>query len=67
LRHKLTGERPSDEYFKACSKLADRIIAGEFPGLSEIETQEILFSYSKVPGANAKAEAAEAKQPAKIS
>jgi alkylation response protein AidB-like acyl-CoA dehydrogenase len=45
LRRKLTGERPSDAYFKACSKLADAIIAGNFPGLSEIDTQEILFKY----------------------
>jgi alkylation response protein AidB-like acyl-CoA dehydrogenase len=49
LRRKLTGERPTDEYFKACSKLADRVIAGEFPGLSEVETQEIIFSYTKAP------------------
>ena len=68
LRHKLSGERPSDEYYKACSKLADRIIAGEFPGLSEIETQEIIFSYSKAPGAEAaKGEkSAETKEPAKV-
>lgn len=45
LRRKLTGERPSDAYFKACSKLADAVIAGNFPGLSEIDTQEILFKY----------------------
>ncbi|HEY9684676.1 MAG TPA: acyl-CoA dehydrogenase family protein [Oculatellaceae cyanobacterium] len=64
LRHKLTGERPTDEYFKACSKLADRVIAGEFPGLSEVEVQDIIFSYSKAPG---KSEAkAEGKEPAKV-
>lgn len=47
LTNKLTGERPSDAYFKAVSKLADKIIKGEFPGLSEIETQPIIFPYEK--------------------
>lgn len=45
LRRKLTGERPSDSYFKACSKLADLVVAGKFPGLSDIATQDILFKY----------------------
>jgi hypothetical protein len=67
LQRKLTGERPTDEYFKACSKLADRIIAGEFPGLSEVETQEILFSYSKTPKDTSKdAKKADSKEPAKV-
>ncbi|CAN5616042.1 hypothetical protein BH11CYA1_BH11CYA1_40670 [soil metagenome] len=47
LRCKLTGERPSDSYFKAASKLADQIIDGKFPGLSEVAVQEILFKYDK--------------------
>jgi alkylation response protein AidB-like acyl-CoA dehydrogenase len=67
LQRKLTGERPTDEYFKACSKLADRIIAGEFPGLSEVETQEILFSYSRTPKDTSKdAKKADSKEPAKV-
>jgi len=45
LKRKLTGERPSDAYYKACSKLADAVIDGKFPGLSEIATQDILFKY----------------------
>jgi alkylation response protein AidB-like acyl-CoA dehydrogenase len=45
LRRKLTGERPTDSYYKACSKLADMVIDGKFPGLNEIATQEILFKY----------------------
>jgi hypothetical protein len=47
LRCKLTGERPSDSYFKAASKLADQIIDGKFPGLSEVAVQDILFKYDK--------------------
>jgi alkylation response protein AidB-like acyl-CoA dehydrogenase len=47
LRRKLTGERPSDTYFKACSKLADQVLDGKFPGLSELETADILFKYEK--------------------
>jgi alkylation response protein AidB-like acyl-CoA dehydrogenase len=45
LRRKLTGERPSDSYFRACSKLADQITEGKFPGLSDVDTAEILFKY----------------------
>lgn len=45
LRRKLSGERPSDSYFKACSKLADMVIEGKFPGLSEVDCADILFSY----------------------
>jgi hypothetical protein len=47
LRRKLTGERPSDSYYKAASKLADQIIDGKFPGLSEVAVQDILFKYDK--------------------
>ncbi|MDR3612120.1 MAG: acyl-CoA dehydrogenase family protein [Candidatus Obscuribacterales bacterium] len=63
LTRKLTGERPSDEYFKACSKLADRVISGEFPGLSEVETAEILLPYDKK---NEAATSSEAKQAAAV-
>lgn len=45
MRRKLNGERPSDSYYRACSKLADQIIGGGFPGLSDITTEEILFKY----------------------
>ncbi|MBU6451946.1 MAG: acyl-CoA dehydrogenase family protein [Cyanobacteria bacterium REEB67] len=45
LRRKLTGERPSDSYFRACSKLSDQITEGKFPGLSDVDTAEILFKY----------------------
>lgn len=47
LERKLDGHRPSDSYFKACSKLADAIIAEGFPGMAEIRTDEIIFPYAQ--------------------
>ena len=57
LTRKLTGERPSDSYFKACSKLADTIIGGGWPELDSIGKENILMSYDKAPAAT--------KEPAK--
>ncbi|CAN5182278.1 hypothetical protein BH10CYA1_BH10CYA1_40750 [soil metagenome] len=45
LTRKLTGERPSDSYFRACGKLADMIIAGGIPSLDSIYKDEIIFPY----------------------
>lgn len=45
MRRKLTGERPSDSYFKAVNELADKIIAGGFEELAEIPRQEIMMKY----------------------
>jgi hypothetical protein len=42
---KLTGERPSDKYFKDCRKLADKILAGGMPSLAGIQKTEVLFRY----------------------
>lgn len=47
LQRRLTGERPSDEYFRACRKLAEKIIANGFDGLNEIKQGEIMFPYDK--------------------
>lgn len=58
LTRKLTGERPSDEYFKACSKLADLIIAGEYKEIQGINKEEILLSYDKSAAAKKKEKAA---------
>ncbi len=60
LTRKLTGERPSDSYFKACSKLADRIIAGEYKALDEIEAADVVMPYDKTPPAKKEAVAAKA-------
>jgi len=45
LARKLTGERQSDSYFKAASKLADMIIEGGYKPIQGIEPEQILFSY----------------------
>lgn len=45
LIRKLTGARPSDEYFRDCRKLADAIIAGKMPGLADATTADVLFRY----------------------
>jgi alkylation response protein AidB-like acyl-CoA dehydrogenase len=47
LRRKLTGERPSDSYFRQTSKLADLIMTEGYPGMAQVETAEILFSYNQ--------------------
>jgi hypothetical protein len=45
MRRKLTGERPSDSYFKAVGELADKIIAGGFEDLAGVPRQEIMMRY----------------------
>lgn len=47
LRRKLTGERPTDKYFRQVCKLADLIIEQGYPGMSDIEHGEILLPYGK--------------------
>jgi alkylation response protein AidB-like acyl-CoA dehydrogenase len=47
LIRKFNGERPTDSYFKATSKLADMIIEGKFKQIEGIHRQEVLFSYEK--------------------
>jgi alkylation response protein AidB-like acyl-CoA dehydrogenase len=45
LRRKLTGERPSDAYFRDVSKLADTIIGGGFEAIAGAPVAEILMQY----------------------
>jgi acyl-CoA dehydrogenase len=45
LRRKLTGQRPSDSYFRAAGKLADTILAGQFSALAGVPRAEILMPY----------------------
>jgi alkylation response protein AidB-like acyl-CoA dehydrogenase len=45
LRRKLTGERPSDTYFRDVSKLADTIIGGGFEALAGAPVADILMKY----------------------
>lgn len=45
LRRKLTGERPSDRYFRDVSRLGDLVLAGGFEALTGVEREEILMRY----------------------
>jgi alkylation response protein AidB-like acyl-CoA dehydrogenase len=45
LRHKLTGKRPSDRYYRDVNRLADLIIGGGFEEISWIPRQDILMPY----------------------
>lgn len=44
---KLTGERPTNAYFRQVTDLGGKIADGGFPGLDEIETDEVMMSYDK--------------------
>jgi alkylation response protein AidB-like acyl-CoA dehydrogenase len=45
LQRKLTGKRPSDRYFRDCSKLADMVIDGGFEQIAGVHREEILMKY----------------------
>jgi alkylation response protein AidB-like acyl-CoA dehydrogenase len=45
LRRKLTGQRPTDRYFRDAGKLADMIIGGGFEAIAGIHQDEILMKY----------------------
>jgi alkylation response protein AidB-like acyl-CoA dehydrogenase len=45
LRRKLTGQRPSDAYFRDCSALAERIVGGGFEAIAGVSHEEILMRY----------------------
>jgi alkylation response protein AidB-like acyl-CoA dehydrogenase len=45
LRRKLTGERPSDRYFKDAGQLADLILQGGFEELAGVPRDEIMMKY----------------------
>jgi alkylation response protein AidB-like acyl-CoA dehydrogenase len=45
LQRKLTGERPSDRYFRDAGQLADAIIQGGYEELAGVPRQEIMMKY----------------------
>ncbi len=45
LRRKLSGERPSDRYFKDVDKLADLILSGGFETIAGVPRAEIMMKY----------------------
>jgi alkylation response protein AidB-like acyl-CoA dehydrogenase len=48
LRRKLTGERPSDAYFRDVSRLADQVIEGGYEALTGVKGADILMSYQNL-------------------
>jgi alkylation response protein AidB-like acyl-CoA dehydrogenase len=45
LRRKLSGQRPSDNYFKDANRLADVILQGGFEAIAGVPREEILMKY----------------------
>jgi hypothetical protein len=45
LRRKLTGQRPTDRYFKDVNALADTIIGGGFEAIAGVRAEEIMMKY----------------------
>lgn len=45
LRQKLDGRRPPNQYFKQVTALGENIVENGFPGLEEIDPEEILMKY----------------------
>jgi alkylation response protein AidB-like acyl-CoA dehydrogenase len=45
LRRKLTGERPSDSYFRDAGQLADLILKGGFEDLAAVPLADVLMPY----------------------
>ncbi len=45
LRRKLTGERPTDAYFRDVDRLADQVVGGGFAALADVPVEEILMRY----------------------
>ncbi len=45
LRRKLTGQRPSDAYFRDCGRLSELILAGGFEELAGAPREEIMMKY----------------------
>jgi alkylation response protein AidB-like acyl-CoA dehydrogenase len=45
LRRKLTGERPSDRYFRDAGNLADVVLSGGFEAVAGVPREEILMKY----------------------
>lgn len=47
LRRKLSGKRPTDAYFRAATKLGEKIAEGGFEAIEGLDAQPILMPYSQ--------------------
>jgi alkylation response protein AidB-like acyl-CoA dehydrogenase len=46
LKRQLTGQRPSDRYFRAATKLGEQIVEGGFRSIAGMKVDEILMPYA---------------------
>ncbi|MCS6865861.1 MAG: acyl-CoA dehydrogenase family protein [Gemmataceae bacterium] len=46
LQRRLTGQRPSDRYFRDVRQLAEMVLAGEYPALRDVPVPPILRPYA---------------------
>ena len=47
LTRKITGERPSDRYFRSATRLGEAIVGGGFKSIAGIDAGEIMMPYDK--------------------
>ena len=47
LTRKLTGERPSDRYFRSATRLGEKIVEGGFKSIAGLDAGEILMRYDQ--------------------
>ena len=47
LRRSITGEQPSNSYFRTVTTLGRTIASDGFPGLEDVEADEILMPYDQ--------------------
>ena len=45
LTRRITGQRPTDAYFRAATKLGETVASGGFEAIAGIEAGEILMPY----------------------
>ena len=47
LKRRLTGARPTTQYFRTVTKLGEQIAEGKFKSLAGVEPAEILMPYTQ--------------------
>ena len=48
LRRELTGERPTDRYYRQVTRLGESIVDGGFRSIASLQAEEILMPYEKL-------------------
>ena len=47
LRRELTGERPTDRYYRLVTQLGELIVDGGFRSIASLQADEILMPYER--------------------